>query len=225
MDKKIKVKKYNNFYFYKALNVFPEEFLPKLYDYAVYWLESTRKEFSILTETVGKEAYPPEASGRLLDIPAYKNDPISIKYYNELKLHIAKYCEISKKSVSNLGNNYLDVSNLKFHSSWITRVADIETEEYSKEVLRGKRERYSAFGNLHSHENNPVGMVYYLKNPDPKYGTIIKLSSNEMFNNNGEENSLLIFNPKLYHSPLYPTNEDLEKSPRITIVTDCCSLL
>lgn len=211
MDKKIKIKKYNDFYFYKALNVFSEQFLEKLEKSTVHWLETTRKSFSIMTETVGKEAYPPEASSRLLDIPAYKNDPISIKYYNELKLHIAKYCEITG----------LNLSKVSFHSSWITRVADIETEEYSKEVLRGKRERYSTFGNMHSHQNNPIGIIYYLKNPNPKYGTLIKLSHNEMFNNNGEENSLLIFNPKLYHSPIYPPTEELEKSPRISIVTDC----
>jgi hypothetical protein len=43
---------------------------------------------------------------------------------------------------------------------------------------------------MHSHKDNPIGMVYYLKNPDPKYGTIVKLSEKKLFQNDGEENSL-----------------------------------
>ena len=74
---------------------------------------------------------------------------------------------------------------------------------------------------MHSHKNNQIGMVYYLKNPDPKYGTIVKLEENKLFQNDGEENSLMIFNPQNYHTAVYPTIEDLKISPRITIVLDC----
>ena len=74
---------------------------------------------------------------------------------------------------------------------------------------------------MHSHKNNPIGVVYYLKNPSPKYGTIVQLTENKIFNNDGEENSLMVFNPELYHTALYPPLEEVQKYPRMTIVCDC----
>ena len=74
---------------------------------------------------------------------------------------------------------------------------------------------------MHSHSSNQIGVVYYAKNPNPKYGTLIKLSDNQMFKNDGEENSLLIFNPQQYHTAIYPTLEEIKTCPRITIVVDC----
>lgn len=74
---------------------------------------------------------------------------------------------------------------------------------------------------MHSHKSNPIGLVYYLKNPDPKYGTIVKVSDKKIFNNNGEENSIMIFDPRAYHTALYPPIKETKEYPRITIVADC----
>ena len=205
MNKQIKVKKFDNNYFYKVINVFPEEFLPKLYESSVYWLESTRKEIS-------EEVYPPEASSELLSYPEHIDSDIWITFYSEIKKHIAKYCSISEQNLD----------NIQLHSAWITRIEDIEFPgDHNKEALIKGLTHHSSFGNMHSHTGNPIGMVFYLKNPDPKYGTMVKLENNKIFQNNGEENSLLIFNPQLYHSGVYPKIEETQVHPRITIVADC----
>lgn len=208
MTKTIQVKKYEGSYFYKAFDVIPEELLHDLYNSAVHWLETTRKE---LTE----EVYPPEASGQLLGYEDFVSSDIWSKFYEEIKKHIAKYCSISD----------IDLSTIKIHSSWITRVADIEVpEKHTKEELRRRLGQHNVFGNMHSHKDNPIGMVYYLKNPNPKYGTVVQLTDNKIYQNDGEENSLMIFNPQLYHTALYPPIEVAEKYPRITIVADCMEI-
>lgn len=205
MTKKIEVKKHENHFFYKAYDVVPEEILPDLYTSAVNWLEKTRKNIT-------EEVYPPEASGQLLGFAEFVTDPLWSKYYKELRRHIAKYCQVAG----------IDLRTIRIHSSWITRVADIEFPgQHTKEQLRSRLRQHSTFGNMHSHTDNPIGVVYYLKNPSPKYGTIVQLSDKKVFNNNGEENSLMIFNPELYHTALYPPLEEVEKYPRITIVCDC----
>ena len=183
----------------------PEEILPDLYSSAVHWLESTRKPIT-------KEVYPPEASDQLLGYTEFVTDPLWSQYYREIKRHIAKYCQVSG----------IDLASICIHSSWITRVADIEFPgEHTKEQLRSRLRQHNTFGNMHSHTDNPIGVVYYLKNPSPKYGTIVQLTKEKIFNNDGEENSLMIFNPKLYHTALYPSLEEVQKHPRITIVCDC----
>lgn len=207
MSKTIQVKKYEDSYFYKAFDVIPEELLQELYGSAVHWLESTRKEIT-------EEVYPPEASGQLLTHEEFVTSDLWIKFYAEIKKHIAKYCSVSG----------IDLSTIKVHSSWITRIADIEFPgKHTKEDLRKRLRQHNVLGNMHSHKDNPIGMVYYLKNPDPKYGTIVKLTDKKIYQNDGEENSLMIFNPKLYHTALYPPIEVAQEYPRITIVVDCIS--
>ena len=88
MSKKIQVKRHEDSYFYKALDVMPEEILPDLYDSAVKWLETTRKPIT-------KEVYPPEASAQLLAFTDFITDPLWIKFYTEIRKHIAKYCQVT----------------------------------------------------------------------------------------------------------------------------------
>lgn len=208
MSKTIQVKKYEGDYFYKAYDVIPEELLNDLYASSIEWLEKTRKPIT-------EEVYPPEASGQLLSYAEFTSSDLWQRFYSEIRRHIAKYCTVSG----------VDLSTIKIHSSWITRIADIEFPgKHTKEELRKRLRQHSAFGNMHSHTDNPIGMVYYLKNPDPKYGTIVKLTDKKIFQNDGEENSLMIFNPRLYHTAIYPPIEVAEEYPRITIVADCCNI-
>lgn len=208
MSKTIQVKKYEGDYFYKAYDVIPEELLNDLYASSIEWLEKTRKPIT-------EEVYPPEASGQLLSYTEFTSSDLWQRFYSEIRRHIAKYCTVSG----------VDLSTIKIHSSWITRIADIEFPgKHTKEELRKRLRQHSAFGNMHSHTDNPIGMVYYLKNPDPKYGTIVKLTDKKIFQNDGEENSLMIFNPRLYHTAIYPPIEVAEEYPRITIVADCCNI-
>lgn len=200
------VKKYDNNYFYKFSNVIPEEILPELYESAVYWLEKTRKPIT-------QEVYPPEASQQLLSISELVESELWQKFYSQIRKHVNRYCTISE----------INSSTIKIHSSWITRIADIEFPgTHTKKDLEDRLKQHNVFGNMHSHIDNPIGMIYYLKNPDPKYGTIVKLSDNEILHNDGEENSLIIFDPRLYHTALYPPISVSKKYPRMTIIVDCC---
>jgi hypothetical protein len=208
MEKTVQIKKYEDNYFYKAYNFMPEESLPELYSSAIKWLEKTRK-------STLEEVFPPEASQNLLSIEmgdSFLSEQIWINFYSEVKKHIAQYCKVSE----------ISTQNIRLHSSWITRLHNLDFPSvHSKNDLKKRLGLHNTFGNMHSHKNNPIGLVYYLKNPNPKYGTVVKISDKKIFNNNGEENTIMIFDPRLYHTALYPPIKETEIYPRITIVADC----
>ena len=207
-------------YFYKSLDVMPEEFLNELYEFSVYWMERTRK-------SVAKEVYPPEMTDcELLLEKDFINSHTWKKFYSEIEKHISKYCSLSG----------IEYSSILIQSLWITRVADIEIPgQCTRDEMKFRLKNDVTVGGLHSHTEttsgieeadsntiNPIGMVYYLKNPDPQYGTIVKLSEDKVYYNSGEENSLVIFDPRLHHTAVYPPVEVIEKCPRMTIVIDYC---
>jgi hypothetical protein len=196
----------NDGYFYKESNVIPEELLSDLYDSTIDWLETTRK-------SITKETYPPEASSELWSIPEFVNQPIWKNFYSIINKHVERYCN----------NSGIDFSKIKTHSAWINRIADLEFYgQNTREELRFRLKHHISIGDMHSHDDNPIGVVYYFKNPDPKYGTAVKLSEDKIFHSKGEENSLMIFDPRLYHTALYPPLEKVTDHPRIVIVTDYC---
>lgn len=202
--KHIQVKRHDGNYFYKATDVFSEGMASDIATEAYEWISNNRKPIT-------SEVYPPEtcrASYELL-----KNTPFWSVFYAEIKKHIAKYCEVTG----------IDSSLVSIDESWMTKVDDIEIPgKHSRDSLRRRLKQNNTFGNMHSHEHNQIGIVYYAKNPDPKFGTLVKLSENKIFKNDGEVNSLLIFNPQLYHTAVYPTLEDIQNNgERITIVLDC----
>lgn len=208
MEKTASVKKYEGYYFYKCLNFLPESLLPEMYSSATKYLEETRK-------TTLEELFPPEASQNLLN-PDFNisclEESVWITFYTEAKKHIAQYCKVAN----------IDINNIRLHSSWITRLHNLDFPSvHTKEELKKRLSLHNTFGNMHSHKSNPIGLVYYLKNPDPKYGTIVKVSDKKIFNNNGEENSIMIFDPRAYHTALYPPIKETKEYPRITIVADC----
>jgi len=207
MEKKITVKKYNDHYFYKATNVVSEGFrLDLLKSAQEYWFVNKKK-------SIYEEVFPPEATEEILGY--LLNDPLWQLFYKEIRIHIMKYCQIMN----------IDSNKVKMHSSWMTRIQDINFEgDHTKQQLLTAFKRHSTFGNMHSHKVNHIGMVYYLSNPNPKYGTVTKLGDSKVFNNNGEENSIMIFDPRLEHSALYPTLEETKNHPRITVVLDCIPL-
>ena len=202
--KHIQVKRHDGNYFYKATDVFSEGIASDIATEAYEWISNNRKPIT-------SEVYPPEtcrASYKLL-----KDTPFWSVFYAEIKKHIAKYCEVTG----------IDSSLVSIDESWMTKVDDIEIPgKHSRDSLRRRLKQNNTFGNMHSHEHNQIGIVYYAKNPDPKFGTLVKLSENKIFKNDGEVNSLLIFNPQLYHTAVYPTLEDIQNNgERITIVLDC----
>ena len=206
--KNIQVKRHDGNYFYKATDVFSEGMASNIAVEAYEWISNNRKEIT-------SEVYPPEAS--IASYELLKDTPFWSVFYEEIKKHIAKYCEVAG----------IDSSLMSIDESWMTKVDDIEisvpvNKKHSRDSLRRRLEQHNTFGNMHSHEHNKIGIVYYAKNPDPKFGTLVKLSENKIFKNDGEVNSLLIFNPQLYHTAVYPSLEDIQNNgERITVVLDC----
>lgn len=208
MEKSAIIKRYEDYYFYKSFNFLSESLISELYCSATKWINNTRK-------TTLDEVFPPEASENLLD-PSSKisclEEDVWVIFYTEAKKHISQYCKISN----------IDINTIQLHSSWITRLHNLDfPSNHSKEELQKILSRHNNFGNMHTHKDNPIGLVYYLKNPDPKYGTIVQISDKKIFNNNGEENSIMIFDPRCPHTALYPPIKETEEYPRITIVLDC----
>jgi len=201
---KVKVVKAYGYYFYKVYDFLPEEQLEERFESATKWLENNRKE-------VHEEVFPPEASRRLLEI-GFDKEPLWEEYYTRLQKHIDAYCKVAE----------LDTKAIELHSSWITRLKDLNFQgQHSKRDLEYRMRHHSTKGNMHSHlKDCPITTVYYLKNPHPKYGTEIKFPGSKYSTNLGQENSLIIFDGRLYHSAVYPPLELTEKYSRMTIVAD-----
>ena len=201
---KVKTIEVDGYHFYKVTEVFPKTFLQKLYKSSVYWLEKTRKDTT-------EEVFPPEASGRLFEYEEFKNDPIWRRYYNTLDVIVKEYSKLID----------IPMEYLSCHASWITRVKDLNFPHKMEVDLIDRLRRHSTEGNMHAHlDCDPVTSVFYLKNPDKKYGTLIKKAGGQNMLNFGEENSIIIFDGRLFHSAVYPPMGITKKSPRYTIIAD-----
>ena len=201
---KVQTIEVDGYHFYKVTDIFPKTFLKKLYKSSVYWLEKTRKDPT-------EEVFPPEASGRLFEYDEFKNDPIWRRYYNTLDLIVKEYSKLID----------IPMDYLSRHASWITRVKDLDFPHKMEVGLTERLRLHSTEGNMHAHlDCDPVTSVFYLKNPDKKYGTLIKRAGGQNMLNVGEENSIIIFDGRLFHSAVYPPMAITKKYPRYTIVAD-----
>lgn len=195
MSKKVQVKKFGDEYFYKGWDILDE-------DNKLGLLKNSKDMFEFYKKDESDEVFPPEATYGILDNLILLEYPFVEIYLKEVQKHIYQYAKIKN----------IDFNSIKPHSGWITRVVDYgDTSHYKL---------FNPLKNLHSHTNIDIGVVYYLQNPDKKYGTLIKLDEKDVYFNEGQENTLMIYNPQLYHSPIYPSKEDLLISPRYTIVMD-----
>ncbi len=194
----------DGYYFYRVNDVFPKTFLKKLLKSSTYWLEKTRKDPS-------EEVFPPEASGSLLEYEEFKEDPIWIRYYKTVDDIVSEYSKLVE----------IPMDYLSRHASWITRVKDLNFPNKFNTDLTRRLKYQSLEGNMHSHvDSDPITTVFYLKNPHRKYGTVIKRAGGQNMFNPGDENSIIIFDGRLFHSAQYPPIPITSKSPRYTIVAD-----
>lgn len=195
MKKDIKVKKFGGHYFYKSFDVLDQETLNLL-------LKECAELFTYHKNET--EDYPPEATNIITDVDILNKYPALNAYVHELQKHVNMYAKIAKLN-----------GVIKAHSGWVTRI--------TKESYNANSENYNLFNplkNLHSHVGLHIGSIFYLKTSSEKYGTIVMFSDHECYSNKGEENSVLLYNPTLEHSGIYPPPEELDISPRYTIVFD-----
>lgn len=195
VKKDIKIKKFGEYYFYKSFDILNQKTLTSL-------LKECEELFTYHKDST--EDYPPETTYTIVDANILNKYPALNKYVYELQKHVKIYKKISKIK-----------GNVKIHSGWVTRV--------TKENYNIDSEKYNSFTpikNLHSHLDLHIGSIFYLKTPSKKCGTIVMFNDHEYYSNKGEENSVLLYNPELEHSGIYPTPEELDLSPRYTIIFD-----
>ena len=72
----------------------------------------------------------------------------------------------------------------------------------------------------HFHKKNTSTVcVFYLQNPNKRYGTLVKTKNGSLVLD-GTENSLSIFNSRLFHTAVYPNNQESGHYPRYSIGLD-----
>ena len=198
MTSKAQVKKFNGNYFLNIQNFLPEEIMEGL-------LESCDELITTIKKDPTIEVFPPEATLNILN--EVKDEYVWNTLYDRVRTGIVQYCKLADL-------NYKYVS---LHSSWVTRYNGLPEDD---PLAKNKIDTFTPYKNLHNHDNNPIGVIIYLKNPDPKYGTMVKVSDKQIYMHQGAENTAMIYDARLYHSAIYPPLNVVEKYPRYTVVVD-----
>ncbi len=119
--------------------------------------------------------------------------------------------------VNHYSKNYLNVT-AEFESCWINKVGyytdvDIKNTLYFDEDAQSYTDNH-----YHSHhEKQIISCVFYLQNPNKNYGTLVRTKKGSLILD-GTENSLTIFDPRLYHTALIPTTEESLVYSRYVII-------
>lgn len=119
--------------------------------------------------------------------------------------------------VNNYCKNYLNLTP-QFESCWINKVGDYDDVDVKNTLYFDEDVECYTDNHYHSHhENQIISCIFYLQNPSKKYGTLVKTKNGSLVLD-GTENSLTIFDPRLYHTALTPNSEDSSKYPRYVII-------
>ena len=118
---------------------------------------------------------------------------------------------------NNYSKSHLGI-NVKFESCWINKVDDYTDIDIKNTLYFDEDVQSYTDNHYHSHhENQLIGCIFYLQNPSEKYGTLIRTRNGSLVLD-GTENSLTIFDPRLYHTALVPNPEVTSKYPRYVIL-------
>jgi hypothetical protein len=95
-----------------------------------------------------------------------------------------------------------------------------ETVNDNENVIKDHYIHQGMVWNVVERKDRPSSIcIVYLQNCDKKYGTLVKTKNGSLVVS-GEENSLAIFNSKLFHTAIYPRRKESLKYPRYTIGFD-----
>jgi hypothetical protein len=183
-------------YFYKSYNVISDSDRLDLIEESELYLKSHQK--------IG-ELHPPVMAENFLT-----KEILSHRCWKNLQKEI--FTNVIKYS-----KNYLNI-NLRLESCWINKTGyytkkDISTNLYFDDNLESYTDNH-----YHSHHKDQVvSCIFYLQNFNKKYGTLVRTKNGSLIVD-GTENSLTIFNPKLYHSAVIPNPEVCLKYPRYVII-------
>lgn len=133
-----------------------------------------------------------------------KNQKCWFNFFRMVKEHLDQYSKIT---------NNPNIQTLKVAEYWAKRMKDnISDEDYHNEM-------YIYYGNLHSHNNLDLGLIYYLQNPSRIYGTIIEEDGVE-FIVPGDQNSMIIHHPYINHEAVLPHPSFLKDTCRCVLIVD-----
>ena len=119
--------------------------------------------------------------------------------------------------VSEYSKDYLNIIP-KFESCWINKVDPYTKEDIENTLYFDKDLQLYTDNHYHSHHKDQIiSCIFYLQNPDKKYGTLVRTKNGSLVID-GTENSITIFNPRLHHTALYPFLEETLVYPRYVIV-------
>jgi hypothetical protein len=183
-------------YFYKHYNTISKEDRTNLIEESELYLKTHRK--------IG-ELHPPI---------------MAEKFFTKKLLEKECWKNLTKEVltiVNEYSKNYLNL-NVRFESCWINKVGfysdvDIKNNLYFDEDVQSYTDNH-----YHSHHDDQIiSCIFYLQNPDKKYGTLVRTKNGSLVLD-GTENSLTIFDPRLHHTALTPNPEVTSVYPRYVIV-------
>ena len=187
-------------YFYKSYNIISESDQIDLKQEVELYLKTHKKDH---------ELEPKVQAGAHKFLTA---ETLRKKCWKNLMQKIVRLANSYSKKYLNLN------TNLSLDSYWITSLSNYTDEIIKYELLFDKD--FEAYTDNHVHAHEPIQLlscVFYLQNPDKKYGTLVETKNNFLVLD-GAENSLTIFNPTLYHQALLSPREISSKYPRNAII-------
>lgn len=142
------------------------------------------------------------------------------KFFEPSILQFHCWKNLFNKSVScanTYARKYLDL-NVRFESCWINKVGSYNEEDVKNTLYFDEDVQSYTDNHYHSHHDGQlISCIYYLQNPDEKYGTLVR-TKNGSLKLDGRENSLTIFDPRLHHTAITPESEITSKYPRYAIL-------
>lgn len=183
-------------YFYKSYNILSTKDRINLVEEAELYLKTHRK--------IG-ELHPPI---------------MAEKFFTKKLLKKECWKNLTKKVVTetnNYSNKYLNLS-VRFESCWINKVGYYENQDIKNTLYFDNDVQSYTDNHYHAHhEDQLISCIFYLQNPNKKYGTLVRTNNGSLVLD-GTENSLTIFDPRLYHTALTPNPEISSVYPRYVIL-------
>jgi hypothetical protein len=183
-------------YFYKSYNTLSKEDRINLIEESELYLKTHRKIEELHPPIMAEKFF----TKKLLEKECWKN--LTKKVVDEIN-------EYSK--------TYLNVVP-KFESCWINKVGSYDDTDIKNTLYFDEDVQSYTDNHYHSHhEGQIISCIFYLQNPNKKYGTLVRTKNGSLVLD-GTENSLTIFDPRLHHTALTPNSEVSSVYPRYVII-------
>lgn len=142
------------------------------------------------------------------------------KFFTKKTLEKECWKNLTKKVITKVNDHCVNDLNVipKFESCWINKVGYYTDEDIKNTLFFDEDVQSYTDNHYHSHhENQILSCIFYLQNPSKKYGTLVRTKNGSIVLD-GTENSLSIFDPRLYHTAIIPTPEESLNYPRYVII-------